>query len=56
MYFFKKYESLANRKNFLMCGILCVWNKKESLQSRVLEKAVETYNHRGPDAKCMDLF
>lgn len=34
-----------------MCGILSVWNKKEPLQSRVLEKAVETLHHRGPDSK-----
>ena len=34
-----------------MCGILCVWNKKEPLQSRVLEKAIETLHHRGPDSK-----
>jgi len=34
-----------------MCGIFSAWNKKEALQPKMLEKAVETLHHRGPDSK-----
>ena len=34
-----------------MCGILSAWNKKETLQPKNLETALQTLHHRGPDAK-----